>query len=347
MRSLARAALALAAAAALAAASQPALASEALLPGEAQAPYQRWSYPSQVPGGPLETGQSPARPAPGGFLTLPFFGAHYVTSVFDHCGPTYVPDGLVCRFDGRTHAAGGLGDGPTAGQDWLYYDGHDGLDYGLYYERVVAAADGVVSFAGWDRPGCPKCGFGQYVFVDHGNGITTRYAHLEAILVAKGQRVRRGEVLGISGNTGSSSGEHLHFGVYLTDRLVAIDPYGWSGDGPDPWQRDLGDLWLGGAPRFAAMARPEVAVQAVPDPDDPSRIRVAWSSPGGGSFDLAVVEDGQPARSWLERVGPGSASFAASGGHAYWFLATVHDQLGWSDGGSSDTVAVGGDSLLP
>ena len=158
-----------------------------------------------------------------------------MTSIFDHCSPNYVPDGVVCRYDGLTKLAGGFDETGPPSQAWLFYDGHDGLDYGLYYENVVAAADGRVVYADWNRPGCATCGYGQEVRIDHGNGITTRYAHLSKILVGDGQQVRRGQVIGISGNTGASTGEHLHFGAYLTAGFIPLDPYGWSVDGADPY----------------------------------------------------------------------------------------------------------------
>lgn len=316
-----------------------AFAGEAVWPGEQAAPYQRWSYPAQLPQGPIEDGASPARPAPAGFLTLPFLGPHYVTSIFDHCNPNYAKDGIVCRYDGKVHVAGGLGDEDTTGQDWLYYDGHDGIDYGLYFEPVAASADGVVSFAGWDVPGDPKGGFGQNVFIDHGNSIQTRYAHLSQIWVTKGQPVRRGQVIGISGNTGASSGEHLHWGVYkLTPGgRIAVDPYGWSGSQPDPWAQDIGNLWLGGAPRFPDLAAPNVRVSAQAAAGQLDLIVVSWANQAGGSFDVEVV-DGVQARPWLAGVAAGNAVFQGLPGHSYWFLATVHDALGWGGDGSSGTV---------
>lgn len=316
-----------------------AFAGEAVWPGEQGAPYQRWSYPPQLPQGPIEDGSSAARPAPSGFLTLPFLDPHYVTSIFDHCNPNYSKDGIVCRYDGKVHLAGGMGDEDTTGQDWLYYDGHDGMDYGLYYEPVAASADGVVSFAGWDVPGNPKGGFGQNVFIDHGNSIQTRYAHLSQIWVAKGQPVRRGQVIGISGNTGASTGEHLHWGVYKVTPggRVPVDPYGWSGSQPDPWAQDIGNLWLGGAPRFPNLAVPNVRVSAQAAGGQLDLISVSWANQAGGSFDVEVV-DGARAQPWLAGVAAGSAVFQGLPGHSYWFLATVHDSLGWGGAGSSGTV---------
>jgi murein DD-endopeptidase MepM/ murein hydrolase activator NlpD len=315
---------------------------------QAPIPYKRWSYPAQIPTGPIEAGNSPVLANAGsGFLTLPFLGPHFVTSIFDHCNPTYVPDGRVCRFDGQQRTADGFDDPNPGGKDYLFYDGHDGMDYGLYYENVIAAADGQVVFAAWDNPGCAKCGFGQNVFIDHGNGILTRYAHLERIDVQQGQRVRRGQVIGQSGNTGSSTGEHVHFGVYLAAGRIAIDPYGWAGAGPDPWPKDIGNLWLGGAPRFPAVTLPQVAVSAQAQADDATQIDVSWSSPGGGRFDVQVVRDGAPSSNWLSAVAAGGAHFSGQPGHLYSFLVTVKDDLGWAATAISSDILAGRLSVAP
>ncbi|MDQ2943903.1 MAG: hypothetical protein M3R21_09595, partial [Candidatus Dormibacteraeota bacterium] len=143
-------------------------ASQAQLPGEKAEKYTRWSYPSQMSYGPIEDGAGNigSGPAPGAFLTLPFMGPHYITSIFDHCGPDYGSHGRVCRYDGQIASAKVGGPDPTfdagfaqtAGrQDYLYYEGHDGYDYGLYYEPVAAAAGGRVIKAGWYVPGCTTC----------------------------------------------------------------------------------------------------------------------------------------------------------------------------------------------
>lgn len=339
-------ALALAAVAVTALTASPVHASEPHMPGQKDVPYRQWWYPAQLPGGPLEEGDSPARPTTSGFLTLPFAGPHYVTSIFDHCNPNYVPDGVVCRWDGTRRTAGGFDETGPPTQDWLYYDGHDGIDYGLYYERVLASADGVVAYSDYERAGCPRCGFGLEVRIDHGNGITTRYGHLSAISVRKGQRVSRGQVIGTSGNSGASTGEHLHWGVYLTQGFVPVDPYGWAGSEPDPWPRDVGNLWQGGAPRFPPVTLPAVTVAVRALEDERSHFLVDWRAAGSGHYDVQVVVDDRPSAPWLSDVGPGAATFAAEPGHAYWFLVVYRNDLGWSTVGASDPVAVAG-PLLP
>jgi murein DD-endopeptidase MepM/ murein hydrolase activator NlpD len=61
---------------------------------------------------------------------------------------------------------------------------------------------------------------GRAVFIDHGRGLISMYFHLASILVEEGDRVKRGEVIGQSGESGRSSGPHLHFGLSALDRLV-------------------------------------------------------------------------------------------------------------------------------
>ena len=96
-------------------------------------------------------------------------------------------------------------------------DGHRGIDIagsGIYGKSIVSADDGVVAFAG-------EMGtYGNVVFVDHGNGIQTRYAHMSAIGCTVGQSVTQGQVVGYVGSTGNSTGPHLHFEVIYGDQLV-------------------------------------------------------------------------------------------------------------------------------
>jgi murein DD-endopeptidase MepM/ murein hydrolase activator NlpD len=94
---------------------------------------------------------------------------------------------------------------------------HDGIDLAAPLgTAVVAAGDAVVAAAGW------KSTFGRVVILDHGNGITTLYAHLAAIYVEAGQTVERGTTIGAVGSSGRSTGPHLHFTVSVDGR--AVDP---------------------------------------------------------------------------------------------------------------------------
>jgi murein DD-endopeptidase MepM/ murein hydrolase activator NlpD len=92
---------------------------------------------------------------------------------------------------------------------------HQGVDIAVAYGRdVKAAADGVVSFAGVQN------GYGNTVVIDHQDGRQTRYAHLSQELVRAGDPVTEGQVLGKSGNSGRSTGPHLHFEMLVNGRPV-------------------------------------------------------------------------------------------------------------------------------
>ncbi|MBC7100009.1 M23 family metallopeptidase, partial [Candidatus Bipolaricaulota bacterium] len=94
---------------------------------------------------------------------------------------------------------------------------HTGIDIAVPEGTPVrAAAGGTVTFSGWQE------GFGLLVVIDHENGYETYYGHLSRLLVAPGQSVSAGETIALSGNTGLSTGPHLHFEVrYLG---TPVDP---------------------------------------------------------------------------------------------------------------------------
>ena len=94
---------------------------------------------------------------------------------------------------------------------------HTGQDIAAPYGTPVqAASDGRVIYTGWFG------GYGKIVVVDHGDGVSTLYAHLSKILTRSGARLRRGEVVGRIGSTGYSTGPHVHFEVRVNGR--PIDP---------------------------------------------------------------------------------------------------------------------------
>lgn len=94
---------------------------------------------------------------------------------------------------------------------------HEGIDMALPVgSAVYATADGVVIYAGWQR------GYGNVVKIQHELGIETRYGHLSKIHVTQGQRVSRGTRIADSGNTGRSTGPHLHYEVRVNG--TAVDP---------------------------------------------------------------------------------------------------------------------------
>lgn len=94
---------------------------------------------------------------------------------------------------------------------------HAGIDIGVPEgSTVVAAASGTVVIAG------TYGGYGKYVEIDHGNGLVTCYGHNSIIKVRQGQKVKAGDVIALSGNTGVSTGPHLHFEVRVNG--TPVDP---------------------------------------------------------------------------------------------------------------------------
>lgn len=103
---------------------------------------------------------------------------------------------------------------------------HSGIDLAAPVGTPVhATADATVSRAGL------ATGYGNLIQLDHGAGIETRYGHLSYIAVAPGQHVKRGEVIGLVGSTGRSTGSHLHYEVRLAGR--AINPLSFMAPGDE------------------------------------------------------------------------------------------------------------------
>jgi murein DD-endopeptidase MepM/ murein hydrolase activator NlpD len=98
---------------------------------------------------------------------------------------------------------------PFTGQ----WDFHSGIDVSTPIgTKVIVPADGVVVSAG------VKGAYGNAITVNHGYGVLTQYGHLDRFNVRPGQRVRRGDVIGFVGNTGRSTGPHLHYEVWIRDQ---------------------------------------------------------------------------------------------------------------------------------
>lgn len=103
---------------------------------------------------------------------------------------------------------------------------HMGIDLaGPTGTPIYATADGVVSESGYNNGG-----YGNLIKLDHGRGVETRYGHLSAMLVAAGQRVARGQLIGRMGSTGRSTGSHLHYEVRIDTRAVNPIPFMKSSD---------------------------------------------------------------------------------------------------------------------
>jgi len=107
--------------------------------------------------------------------------------------------------------------------------GHAGIDFnGDTGDPVFAATDGRVEYAEFNYGG-----YGNLIMIMRNDGTQTRYAHLDKIKVDKGDRVSAGDLIGTIGNTGDSSGSHLHFEVRVGKALTPTNPAGlWTGSRP-------------------------------------------------------------------------------------------------------------------
>lgn len=122
---------------------------------------------------------------------------------------------ITSRQGPRTH--------PITGQ----YNNHGGTDIGAHYGAPIYAADSgtvITSCDGWNS------GWGNYVMIDHGNGMQTLYAHMSSRAVSVGQNVSKGQVIGYVGATGMATGAHLHYEVYVNGSRVNPESY-YSGLG--------------------------------------------------------------------------------------------------------------------
>jgi Peptidase family M23 len=196
----------------------------------------------------LATYQTPyihaANNVPAPFLYRPYYGNASVisrsVSLFDHDDPTYHQDGKFVRYDGQTFTSK-PGSGCTPYVDC--YDGHNGYDINMFFEPVLSAGAGKVIRAGWFNPANHSDNGGLWVAIDHGNGYTTMYCHLSAILVQVGQTVGVQWQIGTSGTTGASTGPHLHFTAFQMPNWLPMDPFGWQGSQADPSPTPSYYLW--------------------------------------------------------------------------------------------------------
>jgi murein DD-endopeptidase MepM/ murein hydrolase activator NlpD len=135
--------------------------------------------------------------------------------VIPHGTKPFVQQQAVAYTGGAVPTSAKIGSGsfgwPASGSvNQTFWSGHPAVDIGAWTGSPVAAADGgyvAVATGGWNG------GYGNHVIIDHGNGFATLYAHLNSIYVKPGENVTRGEQIGSVGNTGNSTGPHLHFEI--------------------------------------------------------------------------------------------------------------------------------------
>ncbi len=112
---------------------------------------------------------------------------------------------------------------------------HEGLDFTAPVgTEVHATGDGRVTFADYSTSG-----FGVHVIIDHGFGYETLYGHLQQVKVRPGQRVKRGDLIGLSGNTGLSAAPHLHYEVHRSQTPVDPVNYLFNSLTPDEYARTI------------------------------------------------------------------------------------------------------------
>jgi len=133
-----------------------------------------------------------------------------------HVAEARTPFGFMWPSRGAITSGFGLRRHPV----WGIMHVHTGLDIAAVWgSPVLAASDGRVIYAGWFG------GYGKIVVIDHGQGISTLYGHLSQSLVPSGEEVHRGQVIARVGNTGFSTGPHIHFEIRING--TPVDPEGF------------------------------------------------------------------------------------------------------------------------
>lgn len=115
-----------------------------------------------------------------------------------------------------------FGNTPFSSKNPQVYNGsgHNGIDFGIKVgTSILSAAEGTVLGTGDTDTACNGVSYGKWVLVKHNNGLSTLYAHLSVIQVKEGDALRSRQQVGLSGNTGYSTGPHLHFTVYASDAV--------------------------------------------------------------------------------------------------------------------------------
>jgi len=247
-------------------------------------------------------GQSVAQPltflspqqVPVPFLGVPYYGSERVNAYFDHNFPTYWVNGTIEIYNGWTATNANICDVSAyrhiSSGTCLYYDGHPAYDFDLDYEPVLAAADGTVIRAGWFNWNNRSADLGLRLYITHTNGYETRYGHLSAITVLTNTQVRRGQIIGTSGNTGHSTGRHLHFEVRLNDEPT--DPFGGSGS---QW------LWVDGSwggtwanHLWTGQPTPRYGADLMVDDDNPQQVGDPYDDPNFTKGRTVIDQWGYP-----------------------------------------------------
>jgi murein DD-endopeptidase MepM/ murein hydrolase activator NlpD len=132
-------------------------------------------------------------------------------------GVAAIPSAMPLQSNANFTSGYGIRSDPFRGRAAM----HAGIDLaGPMGTPIYATADGIVGRSEWNNGG-----YGNLVEIDHGQGIQTRYGHLSQRIAQPGQRVRRGDLIGLMGSTGRSTGSHLHYEVRIDGRAVNPVPF--------------------------------------------------------------------------------------------------------------------------
>ena len=143
-------------------------------------------------------------------LKLSMHQKRFLLQVIPSGRPVKVFKGVSSSFGWRTD--------PVTGKREF----HKGIDYrGQPGDKIIATADGVVEYAGYHK----SSGYGNLVLIDHAFGFRTLYGHLKKVLVKSGQVVKKGDVIALMGNTGRSTGPHLHYEISYIQRVLNPAPF--------------------------------------------------------------------------------------------------------------------------
>jgi murein DD-endopeptidase MepM/ murein hydrolase activator NlpD len=132
-------------------------------------------------------------------------------------GVAAIPSAMPLQSNANFTSGYGIRSDPFRGRAAM----HAGIDLaGPMGSPIYATADGIVGRSEWNNGG-----YGNLVEIDHGQGIQTRYGHLSQRIATAGQRVHRGDLIGLMGSTGRSTGSHLHYEVRIDGRAVNPVPF--------------------------------------------------------------------------------------------------------------------------
>lgn len=111
---------------------------------------------------------------------------------------------------------------------------HAGMDFSAPIgTKIFATGNGTIQFSGW------KQGYGNCVIIDHGFGYGTLFGHMNKFIVRRGQKVKRGDIIGFVGNTGKSTGPHLHYEVHVKGKPVNPSNYYFKDLSPEDYDKML------------------------------------------------------------------------------------------------------------